>query len=91
VLGLVRGLANEWAAFGIRVNAVAPGVIPTELNRKLIEGTPRGEWLQNHTPLARFGTADELVGAALYLISPSASYTTGETLVVDGGFLARGV
>jgi NAD(P)-dependent dehydrogenase (short-subunit alcohol dehydrogenase family) len=91
VLGLVRGLANEWAKFGIRVNAVAPGVIPTDLNRPLITGTPRGEWLKNHTPLDRFGDADELAGAALYLISPAASYTTGETIIVDGGFLAKGV
>ncbi|HEY1683563.1 MAG TPA: SDR family oxidoreductase [Tepidisphaeraceae bacterium] len=91
MLGLVRGLANEWATLGIRVNAIAPGVIPTDLNRKLIEGTPRGDWLKAHTPLARFGSADEMVGAALYLISPSASYVTGETLIIDGGFLARGV
>jgi NAD(P)-dependent dehydrogenase (short-subunit alcohol dehydrogenase family) len=91
VLGLVRGLANEWASLGIRVNAIAPGVFPTELNRKLIENTPRGDWLKAHTPLKRFGDADELVGAAIYLISPAASYTTGETIVVDGGFLAQGV
>lgn len=91
VLGLVRGLANEWASLGIRVNAIAPGVIPTDLNRPLIEGTPRGEWLKKHTPLDRFGTADEMVGAAIYLASPSASYTTGHTVVIDGGFLARGV
>ena len=91
VLGLVRGLANEWAKLGIRVNAIAPGVFPTDLNRPLIEGTDRGRWLQAHTPLGRFGDADELVGAAIYLISPSASYTTGETITVDGGFLAKGV
>lgn len=91
VLGLVRGLANEWASLGIRVNAIAPGVIPTDLNRPLIEGTPRGEWLKKHTPLDRFGTADEMVGAAIYLASPSASYTTGHTVVIDGGFLTRGV
>jgi NAD(P)-dependent dehydrogenase (short-subunit alcohol dehydrogenase family) len=91
VLGLVRGLANEWAAIGIRVNAIAPGVIPTDLNRKLIEGTPRGDWLKAHTPLGRFGTAEEMVGAALYLISPGASYVTGETMIIDGGFLSRGV
>ena len=91
VLGLVRGLANEWAQYGIRVNGLAPGVFPTDLNRPLIEGTPRGEWLKKHTPLNRFGNADEVVGAAIYLVSPSASYTTGHTMVIDGGFLTRGV
>lgn len=91
VLGLVRGLANEWGPIGIRVNGIAPGVIPTDLNRPLIEGTPRGASLKGHTTLGRFGDADELVGAAIYLASPSASYVTGETIIVDGGFLAKGV
>jgi NAD(P)-dependent dehydrogenase (short-subunit alcohol dehydrogenase family) len=91
VMALTRGLANEWGQFGIRVNGIAPGVFPTDLNRKLIENTPRGDWLKNHTPLARFGQIEELVGAAIYLISPASSFTTGETIIVDGGFLARGV
>jgi NAD(P)-dependent dehydrogenase (short-subunit alcohol dehydrogenase family) len=73
------------------VNAIAPGVFPTDLNRPLIEGTDRGRWFKAHTPLGRFGDAEELVGAAIYLVSPAASFTTGETIVVDGGFLARGV
>lgn len=91
VLALTRGLANEWASLGIRVNAIAPGVFPTDLNRHLIEGTPRGEWFKQHTPMQRFGDTSELLAAAIYLISPGASFTTGHTLVVDGGFLARGV
>lgn len=91
VLGLVRGLANEWAPIGIRVNAIAPGLFPTDLNRPLIENTPRGDWMKEHTPQGRFGDAEELVGAAIYLVSPAASFTAGHTLIVDGGFLTRGV
>jgi NAD(P)-dependent dehydrogenase (short-subunit alcohol dehydrogenase family) len=91
VMGITRGLANEWAPLGIRVNGLAPGIVPTELNRHLIEGTPRGNWLKQHTPLGRFAQADEMVGAALFLVSPSASFVNGETIIVDGGFLARGV
>jgi NAD(P)-dependent dehydrogenase (short-subunit alcohol dehydrogenase family) len=91
VLGLVRGLANEWGKYGIRVNGIAPGIFPTDLNRPLVEGTARGDWLRRHTPMDRFGDASELVGAAIYLVSDAASFTTGETIVVDGGFLSRGV
>lgn len=91
VMHLTKSLANDWAQYAIRVNAIAPGVFPTDLNRSLIEGTPRGEWFKKHTPMNRFGNADELVGAAIYLVSPAASFTTGETLIVDGGFLAKGV
>jgi NAD(P)-dependent dehydrogenase (short-subunit alcohol dehydrogenase family) len=88
---LTMSLANDWARYNIRVNAVAPGVFPTPLNRHLVEGTPRGEWFRRQTPMDRFGEAEELVGAVLYLASPAASYTTGHVLAVDGGFLARGI
>lgn len=91
VMGVTRGLANEWAKYGIRVNGIAPGVVETDLNRHLINGTPRGEFMKAHTPLGRFGNAEEMVGAAIYLMSPAACYTNGETIIVDGGFMTRGV
>lgn len=91
VTQLTQSLANDWAQYDIRVNAIAPGVFPTSLNRSLLEGSPRGEWLRKHTALERFGEVNEIAGAAIYLCSPSASFTTGEILVVDGGFMARGV
>jgi len=91
VAELTKALANDWARFGIRVNGIAPGVFPTPLNRKLLEGTPRGAFLLQHTPMGRFGEPDEIAGAAVYLASPAASYTSGDIIIVDGGFLTRGV
>lgn len=91
VLGLTRSLANEWAAYGIRTNAIAPGFIPTDLNRKMIEGTDRGRRILEHTPMARFGLAEECAGAAVYLAAPAARFVNGITIPVDGGYLASGI
>jgi NAD(P)-dependent dehydrogenase (short-subunit alcohol dehydrogenase family) len=91
VASLTKSLALEWGPRGVNVNAIAPGVFPTELNRTLLEGTPRGREFLSRTPLKRFGRVEELAGAAVFLASDAASFVNGEVIAVDGGFLASGV
>ena len=91
VASLTKSLAIEWAKQGVNVNAIAPGVFKTDLNRQLLESTERGKEFQMRTPMGRFGKVEELAGAAVFLASDAASFVTGEILVVDGGFLASGV
>jgi NAD(P)-dependent dehydrogenase (short-subunit alcohol dehydrogenase family) len=91
LLSLTRSLAVEWARDGISVNAIAPGLFPTEMTAPLILGTPRGKELLQRTPMARFGKPEELVGTAVLLASDAASFLTGQCITVDGGFLASGV
>lgn len=91
VLALTRSLGTEWAKDGINVNALVPGVFPTELNAELLNGTERGSEILMRTPMQRFGRPEELTGAAVFLASDAASFITGQTIVVDGGYLASGV
>ncbi len=91
VLALTRSLGCEWAKDGINVNALVPGVFPTELNAELLNGTDRGREILMRTPMQRFGKPEELTGAAVFLASDAASFITGQTIAVDGGYLASGV
>ena len=88
--GLTRALAVEWARHGVTVNAIAPGVFQTDLNRELLK-SGRGQEFLVRTPMKRFGNVDELVGAAVFLASDAASFVTGQLIAVDGGLLASGV
>lgn len=87
---LTKSLAVEWAQYGVLVNAIAPGIFPTALNSAILD-SPRGKELEIRTPLRRFGKPEELVSTAVYLASDQSSFTTGQIIAVDGGFLASGV
>jgi NAD(P)-dependent dehydrogenase (short-subunit alcohol dehydrogenase family) len=91
VVSLTQTLAVEWGPKGVNTNAIAPGVFRTALNSALLDGTERGKEFLLRTPMRRFGKLEELVGAAIFLASESASFVNGEVLAVDGGFLASGV
>ena len=89
LVNLTRELALEWARFGIRVNALAPGYVATELTDEMIAGDSGRKWIERNTPLRRPAAVNELDGAMLLLASDAGSYITGETIAVDGGWLAR--
>jgi 3-oxoacyl-[acyl-carrier protein] reductase len=84
-VALVRTLAEAWAADGIRVNGVAPGLVPSKLTAVTTGDEKRLARTLRQIPIGRMGTPDEIAGAALFLASPLASYVLGHTIVVDGG------
>ncbi|MFP6758390.1 MAG: SDR family oxidoreductase [Alphaproteobacteria bacterium] len=89
VANLTKSLGIAWAPQGLRVNAIAPGWIDTKLTRPMIENQPeRYQTIIERTPMKRWGTADEIGGAAVFLCSPAASFITGTTMIVDGGYAA---
>lgn len=92
VLNLTQYLSREWAESNVRVNAISPGFFPAEQNRALLYNedgsySERGQQIIDHTPMHRFGVAEELAGAVIWLASDKASsFVTGQNIVVDGGF-----
>ena len=92
VLNLTQFLSREWAEQKVRVNAISPGFFPADQNRALLYNedgsyTERGQQIIGHTPMRRFGTAEELAGAVIWLAAQRASsFVTGQNIVVDGGF-----
>jgi NAD(P)-dependent dehydrogenase (short-subunit alcohol dehydrogenase family) len=86
ILNLTQNLGREWGTKGVRVNAIRPGFFPTEWNRKNFITKDREAAILGHTPMARYGEVNELVGAVIYLASDAASFVTGSELTVDGGF-----
>ncbi len=89
VAQLTKALANEWAARGVNVNAIAPGYIATDNTKDLREDAERNRQIIERIPAARWGSADDVAGAAVFLCSAASRYVHGHVLVVDGGWMAR--
>lgn len=89
IAGLVHALSNEWAAHGVTVNGIAPGYISTDNTQALRDDPARSQAILDRIPAGRWGVAEDLGAAAVFLASPAAAYVTGAILPVDGGWLAR--
>ena len=88
IRNLTRGMATDWARYGLQVNAIAPGYFKTPLNQALVDSTDFTTWLEKRTPAGRWGDVEELVGAAVFLGSDASSFVNGQVLHVDGGMTA---
>lgn len=89
ILQLTKSLSNEWAGYGIQVNAIAPGYMLTEMNTTLVNDPVRAPQIEARIPAKRWGTAEDVTGVALFLASHAADYVTGVLIPVDGGVLGR--
>lgn len=85
---LTKGMATDWAKYGLQCNAIAPGYFDTPLNAALVQDPEFSAWLEKRTPAGRWGNVDELVGACVFLSSAASSFVNGHTLYVDGGITA---
>ena len=89
ILGITKNLANEWSKYNINVNAIAPGYMATNNTQALREDKERSEQILSRIPAGRWGLNDDMMGAVLYLSSAASNYVHGETICVDGGWMAR--
>lgn len=88
ITNLTKGMATDWAKYGLNCNAIAPGYFDTPLNAALVADPEFSAWLEKRTPAGRWGKVEELVGACIFLASDAASFVNGHTLFVDGGITA---
>lgn len=88
IANLTRGMAADWARYGLNINAIAPGFFKTDLNEALIADPEFNAWIEKRTPMGRWGDVEELGGAAVFLASDAASFVNGHILYVDGAFTA---
>jgi gluconate 5-dehydrogenase len=88
VANLTKGMATDWARYGLQCNALAPGYFDTPLNAALVADPEFSAWLANRTPAQRWGNVEELIGACIFLTSAASSFVNGTTVYVDGGITA---
>ena len=89
IAGITRGISNELAPLGVRVNAIAPGFVKTDINKVVHSDAERAATINSRIPLGRWGAPSDMTGAAVFLASPASDYVTGLVMPVDGGFLAN--